>query len=50
MKFTIMVDINHKIYLHEDLTGETFEQNLDVEIFESIQVKNTEDHQRTAHF
>ena len=33
----------NKIYLHEDLTGETFEWNLDVEMFESIQVKNTED-------
>ena len=35
--------MNHKIYIHKDLTGETFEWNLDIEMFKSIQAKNAGD-------
>ena len=43
MKFTIVVDINHKIYLLEDLIGETFGWNLDVEMFNTVSAKKAED-------
>ena len=33
----------NKIYLHEDLTGETFGWNLDIESFQAIKVDNAED-------
>ena len=33
----------NKIYLHEDLTGETFGWNLDIESFQAIKVDNAEE-------
>ena len=38
-----MINIKHKIYLYEDLTGETFGWNLDVERFKSVHVIDAED-------
>ena len=34
--------MKHKIYIHEDLTGETFGWNLDIESFRAIKVDNAE--------
>ena len=34
--------MDHKIYIHEDLTGETFGWNLDIESFRAITVDNAE--------
>ena len=34
--------MDHKIYIHEDLTGETFGWNLDIESFRDITVDNAE--------
>ena len=34
--------MKHKIYIHEDLTGETLGWNLDIESFQAITVDNAE--------